>query len=69
MQKAIEAKKEKDTTFFDWLKSFRVNNLNANDVQDGQIIENRNDVIKWTKKLYDMNKHDRFMSIIHSEEI
>jgi hypothetical protein len=69
LQKAIEAKKEKDTTFFDWLKSFRVNNLNANDVQDGQIIENRNDVIKWTKKLYDMNKHDRFMSIIHSEEI
>tara|TARA_B110000285_G_C14933959_1_gene518644 strand:- start:272 stop:625 length:354 start_codon:yes stop_codon:yes gene_type:complete len=69
LQKAIEAKKAKDATFFDWLKNFEEQNPDAKYCDSGKIIENRNDVIKWTKKLYDMNKHDRFMSLIKTEEI
>lgn len=69
LQKAIEAKKAKDATFFDWLKNFEEQNPDAKDCDSGKIIEDRNDVIKWTKKLYDMNKHDRFMALIKSEDI
>jgi len=68
LQRAIEAKKAKDATFFDWLKVFEVNNPDAKNVDSTKIIEDRNDVIKWTKKIYDMNKHDRFMSLIKTEE-
>ena len=69
LQKAIEAKKEKNATFFDWLKNFEDKNPDAKDVDSSKIIDDRNEVIKWTKKIYDMNKHDRFMSLIKTEEI